>query len=307
MDRLINDLPGNELPSDRPNGIDRRSLLRGAGAGLAGLSGLSVLLAGCGGDSDNDNGGGGGGGSSTDAAVLNFALNLEYLEAEYYLRGVVGRGLRDADIGAGAGAVTGGRKVTFNTIIIQQFFEELTADEETHVQFLRRSLGGAAVSRPAIDLENSFNALAQAAGLGNSFDPFANEVNFAIGAFVFEDVGVTAYTGAASLLTNKSFLTAAAGILGVEAYHAGILRYILTGIGGQAVAAANAISDTRDSLAGSEKDQPVEFGGRPNFIPADQDSKAFPRTTDEVLRIVYGNPQKQPGTFFPNGVNGSIR
>ena len=242
----------------------------------------------------------------TDADVLNFALNLEYLEAEYYLRAMTGAGLSANDAGAGAGAVTGGKKVVFATAAFRDYGLEIAADELAHVRFLRKALGEAAVPRPVINLQESFNAAAAAAGIGPTFDPFANEVNFLIGAFVFEDVGVTAYKGGARLIQNKDYLEAAAGILGVEAYHAGMVRTVIYSIGGAAVSAAQKISDLRDSADGAgDKDQGVTLAGRGNIVPTDANGIVYSRSTTEVLKIVYlGGTTK--GGFFPNGLNGNI-
>ncbi len=244
-----------------------------------------------------------------DADVLNFALNLEYLEAEFYLRAAFGRGLADGDTaGQGAlGPVTGGGQVKFGNKYLQAYAEEIAMDEEAHVKFLRNALGSAAVARPAIDFDRSFRTLAAAASLkkAGKFDPFANARNFLLGAFVFEDVGVTAYHGAASLISNPTYLGAAAGILAVEAYHAAEIRTLLLGMGLDEE--ANKISDVRDAVDGSsDDDQGITLDGVPNIVPTDGNGIAFSRTTSQVLSIVYLGGTGSGG-FFPDGLNGAIR
>lgn len=241
----------------------------------------------------------------TDTDILNFALNLEYLEAEFYLRAVTGQGLSDADAGPGAGTVTGGAQVSFQTPALQQYATELANDEVAHVRFLRQALGMHAVHRPDIDLQNSFNAAAMAAGIGPSFNPFADENSFIVGAFTFEDVGVTAYHGAAPLLTDTTNLGAAAGIMATEAYHAANIRTVLVDLGGDFVTFANKISDLRATAGGGAE---VQVSAS-TIVAADSNSIAFDRTTDQVLHIVYLNPASgkiKSGGFFPKGLNGKI-
>lgn len=246
-----------------------------------------------------------------DAAILNFALNLEYLEAEFYLRAATGKGLSNADTGGigKRGPVVGGSMVPFKTKAFREYAAEIAQDELNHVRFIRSALGGAAVARPKIDLDTAFTNAARAAGLVNGsqhFDAFANETNFLLAAFIFEDVGVTAYKGAARLIASKDVLEAAAGILAVEAYHAGQIRTLLYGQG--LFAAARAISDARDRLDGpSRKDQGIRWTGSANIIPTDANGLAFSRTTSEVLKIVYLGGAGSHFGFFPNRLNGGIK
>jgi hypothetical protein len=242
----------------------------------------------------------------TDADILNFALNLEYLEAEFYLRAVTGEGLTPADTGGVGtpGSVTGGRRVAFANRRARALAEEIAQDELNHVRFLRAALGNYAVAEPTIDLTNSFNAAAQAAGLGDAFDPFADDQSFLLGAFVFEDVGVTAYAGAAAFIQNKAYLTAAASILAVEAYHAGEIRtrLLMQGLDDQTAK----ISALRAAASGAADDQGVTLDGKPNIVPTDANSLAFTRTPQQVLNIVYLGGAAANNGFFPNKLNGSI-
>lgn len=250
----------------------------------------------------------------TDPAVFNFALNLEYLEAEYYLRGVTGQGVPDDEAGPSPGAVTGGRQVSFQTPYIREFMAEIANDEHNHVRFLRRTIKASPLielSRPEIDLAGSFRAAGQAAGLGDSFDPFADENSFLLGAFLFEDVGVTAYAGAAKLIEGRDSLEAAAGILAVEAYHGGLIRTQIAESGPQVIDAANKISAARDSLDGPDTlDQGVTIGaGSVVIAPGDGNGAAYMRTPQEVLNVVYLTKEKGVGRggFFPKGFNGVVR
>jgi hypothetical protein len=246
---------------------------------------------------------------ASDADILNFALNLEYLEAEFYQRAVTGMGLTDADTsGTGTkGTVTGGGAVPFATAAIAQYAAEIAADELAHVRFLRTALGSNAVAEPTIDLFNSFTTAAVAAGLiqpGATFNPFADEISFLLGAYIFEDVGVSAYHGAAPLINSKSYLDAAAGILAVEAYHAATVRTLLFQMGQGAATAA--ISALRAAASGADDDQGVVVNGVANIVPTDANSLAFDRTTAQVLNIVYLGGASGGYGFFPNGLNGAI-
>jgi hypothetical protein len=289
------------------NPADRRRFMRAASAAGLGLVGAG-LLAGMdapAASAEEDSY------AISDGAILNFALNLEYLEAEFYSYAVYGWGLPSSlTYGKGQrGPVEGGRQVPFKSRGVQQFAKEIARDEYEHVAFLRGALGGAAVARPEINIRSSFSAAAAAAGLikpGQTFDVYANEDNFLLGAFIFEDVGVTAYKGAAPLISNKTYLGAAAGILAVEAYHAANIRTTLYDRG--LAADANAISAARDSLDGNgHDDQGVTLNGQANIVPADANGLAFGRTPGHVLNIVYLTPKvANSGGFYPHGVNGQL-
>jgi ferritin-like protein len=304
----------------------RRKFLSGLG-----VSAGAAAMIGCGGDSPKQPvtppPTGGGTTTPSDADVLNFALNLEYLEAEFYLRAVTGSGLTSADTGTSPGATTGGAQVNFTDPAIKAYAMEIAADELAHVQFLRKALGAAAVDKPAIDLMTSFNTAAMAAGIGSTFNPFADQTSFILGAFIFEDVGVTAYNGAVKILqannsvaANAGFLSAAAAIHATEAYHAAEIRTLLVYMDAATpsaglLATAGKISTLRGtaSAAGSPSGGSGAAEVAPSsktIVACDSNSLAFPRNTDQVLDIVYLNATGMAATkggFYPNGMNGTIK
>jgi len=260
---LDEDFVTNAISRSAENRSDRRRFMRSAGLAGLGAVGTAALL-GTGVASAATSKKDGDAGGISDSAILNFALNLEYLEANFYSFAVNGYGIPSSLMGGTGtqGGISGGTQVPFKSRGIKQLAQEIAGDELAHVTFLRSALGSAAMSQPAIDLVKSFTAAAQAAGVvpaGTAFDPFASEEFFLLGAFIFEDVGVTAYKGAAPLIQSKTYLDAAAGILSVEAYHAAAIRTRIYDLG--LSGPADRISAARAALDDG-KDQGVTRNGQ---------------------------------------------
>ena len=137
-------------------------------------------------------------GHHTVVDVLNFALLLEYLEAEYYQKGL------------DSGVIPAGSKA-------EKIYAQISKHETAHVELLKSvigDLGGTPGDKPEFD----FTA-------GGLFNPFHNYEVYLILSQAFEDTGVRAYKGqAANLISNDAILTAALQIHSVEARHASEVR-----------------------------------------------------------------------------------
>ena len=298
----------------------------------------------------------------TDNDILNFALNLEYLEANFYNLAVYGvtidkltaaqggpislTGTGTGTAGtvttkAGTGASATITPVPFTNSLVAAYAKETALEEGKHVTFLQSALGANAVAMPNLDLFNSFNTLAGATTppIGATFDPFASDANFLIGAYIFEDVGVSAYHGAAPLISDKTtILPAAVGIHAVEAYHAGLIRTTIAGIDAsngntmlstltQYISALRAALSVPGATAG--EDVAADIGVSSQAVALNGSSSSFTaitisddtlstgyasgRNTAQVLAIVTAanatgktSTAANTGLFFPSGLNGTI-
>jgi hypothetical protein len=249
----------------------RNTALGGAAFGAAGLMSSRLLAQ----------------GTPSDVDILNFALNLEYLEAEFYTYATTGAGITQEGFsitGSGlAGSTTGGSQVNFTDSGVQAIAMEIADDERQHVQLLQgavASLGGQAVAKPAINLA--------AAGVG-----FANQSSFLVLARIFEDIGVTAYAGAAPLIQNNGILGYAARILATEAEHVGSIRSLIARLG----IATGTPLDGADVL-------PPPTG--PQYFSLNSSGLPDTRTPGQVLYLAYATASATAGGFFPKGVNGNL-
>jgi rubrerythrin len=122
-----------------------------------------------------------------DVDVLNFALTLEYLEADFYRRGQ-------------ALGLSGD---------VQEIAAEFGNHEEQHVDALTQTIGKLG-GNPAAMPKFAF--------------PMTDEASFLKLAQTLEDTGISAYNGAAPSIESKEVLAAAGSIVQIEARHAARIR-----------------------------------------------------------------------------------
>ena len=176
-----------ELIDASPN---RRSFLKTLGVATAGVTALSM-----GGIKSAE------AATATEVEVLKFALNLEYLEAEFYTYAQYGEGILSKGIGidgeangsnpSEGGWSKGGTKVKFTSSfpLTEEIVSQIGSDERAHVALLRSALGSQRIAKPNLNL--------------NALDlKLEEEANFLVQSRIFEDIGVSAYAGAAGLLST---------------------------------------------------------------------------------------------------------
>ena len=307
--------PGEARP---PIDADRRAFFRTAlGAAAVTATGAAALVVGARVSAQ----------TIADADILNAALQLEYLLAEFYNFAASGTGLAaDQITGSGtAGAATGARKATLTDSVVAAFVPEIAAEKAGHVRALRTLLGTSVAAQPTIDLgtgaTNAFSVAMRAAGVitgsGSTFDPYASDANFLLAAFLFEDLVVSAYLGSAAAIIDKTNLENAAGLLATSSYHASIIRTTLYTLGAtDATLRTNAdkISDLRDALdgGGTDDDQgisPVTVNAalQSNIVPTNPEGRVFARAFGTALNVLFLNSaQVTKGGFYPNGLNGTV-
>jgi hypothetical protein len=126
-----------------------------------------------------------------DVEILNFALTLEYLEADFY-------NVKGKTVGLKGQAKS-----------YAKMFGEEEADHVNALTATIKQLGGKPVGKPTFVF------------------PATSEKSFLALASVLENAGVGAYNGAAPSLHSKEVLAAAGGIVQIEARHAAAINLLI--------------------------------------------------------------------------------
>ncbi|KAK4388289.1 Desiccation-related protein PCC13-62 [Sesamum angolense] len=264
---------------------------------------------------------------NSDVDLLEFPLNLEFLEAEFFSFAAYGRGLDSIapNLTLGGPPPVGGRRANLSPLI-RDIIAQFALQEFGHLRAIQNTVRG--FPRPLLNISaQSFaTVINQAFGqpLQPPFDPYANDINYLIASYLIPYVGLTGYVGANPNLQSTTAKSLVAGLLGVESGQDAVIRTLLYERASLKVRPypftvaefSTKISNLRNKL-GKEgvKDEGLivepaagaEGRISGNVLSADKDSLAYARTPEEVLRIVYGSGQANvTGGFYPRGGNGRI-
>ncbi|KAJ6776143.1 DESICCATION-LIKE PROTEIN [Salix koriyanagi] len=237
---------------------------------------------------------------ATDKDLVQFPLNLEFLEAEFFLSGALGHGLDaiEPDFAAGGPPPIGAQKANLDPVT-RKIIEEFGYQEVGHLRAIITAVGG--IPRPLYDL-----------------------INYLLASYAIPYVGLVGYVGTIPYLTTYSSRALVASLLGVESGQDAVIRTLLYEKAHEKVMPynitvaefTNAISFLRNELAMcGVRDEglivPLPLGAEnrteSNILSADSNSRSYARTQPQILRIVYGTGSEyKPGGFLPRGGNGKI-
>ncbi|EXB40839.1 hypothetical protein L484_009084 [Morus notabilis] len=264
---------------------------------------------------------------ANDSDRIEFALNLEFLEAQLFLCAATGKGLDSINksLAKGGPPSIGCEKANLDDLVYR-ITEEFAYQEVGHIRAIVDEVGG--FPRPLINIsrETFAEIFDRAVGypLKPPFDPYKNSLNFLLTIYLIPYVGLVGYVGAIPNLESKSSRRLVAKLLGVESGQDAVIRALLYERGKEEVYPYKitveqftiAISSLFDELATCGiKDEglrvPLELGAEnrttSNILSADVYSLSYARTETEILRTIYGTgDESKPGGFFPRGANGNI-
>ncbi|KAG9152969.1 hypothetical protein Leryth_023757 [Lithospermum erythrorhizon] len=262
-----------------------------------------------------------------DIDLMQFAVNLEHLECEYFLYGSLGYGLDKVapELTWGGPPPIGAQKANLD-FVSRKIIEEFGYQEVGHLRALKTTVGG--FPRPLLDLSaKNFAELFNSAfgyELDPPFDPYRDSISYMLASYVIPYMGLLGYVGTNPNINGYITKRLLAGLLGVEAGQDAVIRHYLYERATKAVHPYNytvaeftiKISNFRNQLAMCGiRDEgiivPRELGAenrtKSNVLSANYNSLSYRRTPREILRVVYSTGNESvPGGFFPKGASGRI-
>ncbi|KAL2941016.1 Desiccation-related protein PCC13-62 [Bienertia sinuspersici] len=262
-----------------------------------------------------------------DTMLLQFAQNIEHLEADFFLWGALGYGLDKVapQLTLGGPPPIGARKANLDKLT-QHIITEFGFEEVGHLRALKATVGG--IPRPLMDIspENFAKVVNEAFGyeLKPPFDPYRDSLSYMLASYIIPYMGLNGYVGANPQIRGYVSKRLLAGLLGVEAGQDAVIRMYLYERAMMTVHPynftvaqfTNRVSILRNKLGMCGiKDEGIivlpKLGaeGRTctNVLSSNRDSLSYARTPAEILRVLYETGNEHiPGGFYPKGGNGEV-
>ncbi|RXH71839.1 hypothetical protein DVH24_025340 [Malus domestica] len=247
--------------------------------------------------------------------LLEFPLNLEYLEAEFFLYGAFGHGLDTVDPSLTLGGPTPvGPKRAHLDHFARDVITQFGWQEVGHSRAIKKTVKG--FPRPLLNLSaESFSHVFDSAfgsPLNPPFDPYANSINYLLASYLIPYVGLTGYVGASPMLQGATSKRLVAGLLGVESGQDAVIRALLyehvnlivKPYGITVAEFTNRISSLRNKLGRTGlKDEGLvvhEYRGAQGKISGNI-------LAGDKYSVVYGSgDERVTGGIYPKGADGRI-